>query len=133
MSDETLWFGFLEAGEKSSLVVLDSRLSTGQPDTVYVYNHKRGTILEYKRAIAEAKLRELSDEERAEVRTLRSAYRKARRGFTPRGTAIRDGSAAAPKASPAAVRAPIPEVEYEEYDADFDDALDMEPDDSAAA
>lgn len=85
MGENTSWFGFLEAGDKSTPVVIDSRLNTGDATTVYVYNHKRGEIIEYKRAIAEAKLRELKADEQELLAELRNGFRKARNGFTPRG------------------------------------------------
>lgn len=105
MSKETLWYGYIEAGEKSSPVVMDPRLQTGEAETVYLYNHKRGSILEYRRAIVDAKLRELSAEEHPTLASeLRSAYRKARQGFTPRAARVAqilEKSRAAPRKTPA--------------------------------
>lgn len=88
MSDNTLWYGYLEAGERSSAVAIDNRLHTGDPTTVYVFNLQRGEILEYKRAIVEPKLRELKATEKELETELKSAYRKARNGFTPRGAKV---------------------------------------------
>ncbi|WP_127475624.1 hypothetical protein [Sulfurivermis fontis] len=88
MSDNTLWYGYLEAGERSSPVAMDSRLNTGDPTTVYVFNLQRGEILEYKRAIVEPKLRELKASEKELETELKNAYRKARNGFTPRGAKV---------------------------------------------
>lgn len=85
MSDKHYWYGYLEAGEKSSPVLQDHRLDTGSADTMYLYNHKRGEILEYKRAIIEPKLRALTPQEQELCRTLKSAYTEARAEFTPRG------------------------------------------------
>lgn len=85
MSDKHYWYGYLEAGEKSSPVLLDSRLDTGSADTMYLFNLKRGAILEYKRAIIEPKLRELTADEQAVGKELKAAYVDARSAFVPRG------------------------------------------------
>jgi len=81
---ETLWFGYLNAGEKGSPVVRDVTLGTGTPATFYLYNLNRGAILEYRRDIAEPKLRELTEEEMETVDELRQAFEQARKKFTPR-------------------------------------------------
>jgi hypothetical protein len=81
---ETLWFGYLNAGEKGGPVVRDVTLGTGTPATFYLYNLKRGAILEYRRDIAEPKLRELTEEEMETVDDLRQAFEQARKKFTPR-------------------------------------------------
>jgi hypothetical protein len=84
VKQETLWFGYLEAGEKGSPVVRDVTLGTGTPATFYLFNLNRGAILEYRRDIAEPKLRELTEEERESIEELRQAFEHARKGFTPR-------------------------------------------------
>ena len=53
-SSETLWFGYLEAGKKSTFVVRDVTLGTAMPETLYLFNFDRGKILEYRRDIVEA-------------------------------------------------------------------------------
>jgi len=88
MGDSTLWFGYMEAGEKSAPVVRDSRLDTGIRSTVYLYNHRRGQILEYKREIIEPKLRELKTGEKDLVKELEAAYRTARQAFFSRSDRI---------------------------------------------
>lgn len=85
MSDKHYWFGYLEAGEKSSPVLRDTRLETGDPDTLYLFNLNREAILEYKRAIIEPKLRGLNGEEKSLSKRLKSAYIEARSEFSPRG------------------------------------------------
>lgn len=80
-----LWFGMLEAGEKSSPVVRCPKHDTGKSDTVYLYNQKRDTIIEYKREIVEPKLRELNKSEESLIKELTTAYNKAVKGFSPRG------------------------------------------------
>lgn len=128
MSDNTMWYGYLDAGERSSAVAMDSRLNTGDPTTVYIFNLQRGEILEYKRAIIEPKLRELKGKEQELEAELKNAFRKARSGFTPRGARIANvpekGRAAAP-AKAAAVTADFGGDDYEE-EAFVDDAGDEE-------
>ena len=88
MSKSTIWYGYLEAGDKSTAVAIDERLNTGNPNTLYVFNLARGKILEYTREIAEAKLRELAAEEAALVAELKPAFDAARREFNTRGAQI---------------------------------------------
>lgn len=85
MNVKHLWYGYLEAGEKSSPVLQDGRLDTGTQDTVYLFNLNRGAILEYKRSIIETKLRELHAHEQDLGSMLKSAYIEARSQFQPRG------------------------------------------------
>lgn len=80
----TLWFGYLEAGKKGSLVVRDATLDTGTPSTIYLFNQKKGKILEYRRDIVEAKLRELKAKEADSVESLEEEFERARTGFVPR-------------------------------------------------
>lgn len=124
MSDNTLWYGYLEAGERSSAVAIDNRLNTGDPTTVYVFNLQRGAILEYKRAIVEPKLRELKAAEKGLEAELKSAYRKARNGFIPRGAKIAnvpEKGRPAPTKTAAVATADFGTDEYDE-DAFIDDA-----------
>jgi len=86
MTQEELWYGFLEAGDRSSPVARDPKLTTGNPDTVYLYNLKRNEIIEYKRAIADPKLRALKPTEGDALKELKSAFAKALKEFTPRRT-----------------------------------------------
>lgn len=88
MSEKNLWFGYLEAGEKSSPVVMDSRLNTANPNTIYLFNLIRGEIIEYRRDIIEPKLRPLADGEGRDEKKLKSAYTKVRGDFIPRGGKI---------------------------------------------
>jgi hypothetical protein len=82
----SLWFGYLDAGAKGSLVVRDHSMDTGTPATIYLFNLAKGRILEYRRDIAEPKLRELTDEECDRIKELRKAFENARNGFMPRAT-----------------------------------------------
>ncbi len=84
MTQEELWYGFLEAGDRSSPVARDPKLTTGNPDTFYIYNLQRNEIIEYKRAIAEPKLRALKANEADALKELKDAFAKALKDFTPR-------------------------------------------------
>ena len=59
MSEKNIWYGVLEAGEKSSPVVRDPSLEAGQ-NRIYLYNYVRNQFIEYSQAIAEPKLRDLT-------------------------------------------------------------------------
>jgi hypothetical protein len=82
---QPLWLGFLDAGERSSPVVRDPTLDTGNPATIYLFNLMRGRILEYRRDIVELKLREFLPQESSMVKALQDAFQVAREDFTPRG------------------------------------------------
>ncbi len=81
MPKNFIWCGYLEAGDKSTPVVVDQRLETGNPETLYLFNLKRNEILTYNRGIVEPKLRELRNDEAGLVQDLKNAYAKARRSF----------------------------------------------------
>ena len=85
MKDETVWFGYLEAGEKSSPVARDSQLETNKPSTMYLYNLNRQQFIEYSREIVEPKLREFKASEKAVAKELESAFKKARKDFKGKG------------------------------------------------
>lgn len=123
-SNDTAWYGFMDAGTKSSAIVRDERLSTGNPGTVYLFNLNRNEILEYKREIVEPKLRELNEKEKKLLDDLKSAYNKARKGFVPRAAKI---ATAQERASAPEVK-PVPEVSVDEDGEDFM-ALDIDDDD----
>lgn len=88
--DKQLWYGYLEAGNKSTAVLLDRSLNTGNPDTLYLFNLARGEILEYSRKIVEPKLREFKGKESDLTGELKTGYESARSHFTPRATDILD-------------------------------------------
>ena len=123
MSENNLWYGYLDAGEKSSPVVMDQRLSTANPSTIYVFNLKRSEIIEYRRDIVESKLRDLSDEDSGVIKELKSAYTKVRSGFTPRGARL----AALPEKS---TEAPSPKkTSIDSEDEELDELIDAEDED----
>lgn len=84
MAKHSIWCGYLEAGQKSSAVVRDDRLDTGNPDTVYLFNLARNEIIPYSRAIVDAKLREFTAKEAEGATELKAAYLRARKQFKAR-------------------------------------------------
>jgi hypothetical protein len=79
-----LWYGYLEAGNRSSPVIRDERLDTGSTKTVFLFNLARCEILEYSRDVVEPKLRELKASEAKTIKELDAVYAKARRNFKDR-------------------------------------------------
>jgi hypothetical protein len=127
-----IWYGYLEAGEKSSPVLIDSKLDTGNSKTFYMYNHNSQRIIEYKREIAEPKLRTLKEPEKTLLKELVEGYETARKEFTPRtkgvaaipvGEALKVDKSPPKQARVATVIDPIEPME------DFDDDIDDEGDD----
>jgi hypothetical protein len=84
----SFWYGYLNAGTRSSPVLRDARLDTGNTKTFYLFNLVRGEILEYARDIVEKKLRELKPAESGFVADLDAGYKKARRNFKGRSAGI---------------------------------------------
>ncbi len=80
MSKKAVWYGILQAGKKTSPVVLDTRLKTKSPKTMYLYNHVQGKFLEYSREIVEPKLKELNPDDEL-LTELKNAYKAARKIF----------------------------------------------------
>ena len=80
MSTKDIWYGVLEAGDKSSPVVRDITMDAGQ-NRIYLYNYNRNQFIEYAQAIVEPKLRELfeGDISREE---LDKAFKVAYKSFT---------------------------------------------------
>lgn len=85
MSTDRFWFGFLDAGDRSTAVLRDDKISTGNPDTIYLFNLSRREIIEYKRSIVEPKLRELKNSEKALEEELTAGYAVVRANFKPKG------------------------------------------------
>lgn len=112
------WYGFLEAGDKSTAVIRDDRLDTGNRKTVFLFNLKRKEILEYTREVVDPKLRELKSAENDVIAELEAAYNEAKRAFKNRGARLnipeRGGAAAATKVEDKADR-------FEEFEADDED------------
>jgi len=125
MNKKSLWFGYLNAGSKSSAIIKDPVLSTGNNKTLYLYTHTRGSILEYQREIVEPKLRELKEGE-ADVGELKKAYKKARAGFEPKGGRVLRTAEQAPPPKPEPKPKPEPIEEVPELEVDLDDDLDLD-------
>ena len=90
MSDNDIWYGFLQAGDKSSPVVRDPDLKTGNNKTIYLYNQIRGQFVEYSSEIVQPKLRELHSDD-APLADLKRAFKAARKVFLAnRVTRVRD-------------------------------------------
>lgn len=126
----TLWFGFLEAGAKSSPVVMDSKLSTGNEATLYLFNQNRNAIIEYRRDIVETKLRTLKPEEGTLEKALSQAYKKALAGFAPRSAQSLNIPEHSP-APPSRSQAPAEDIDIDdEFEIeDFDDDIPEEDED----
>lgn len=80
MSAKDIWYGVLEAGEKSSPVVRDATLDASE-GKVWLYNHQRNQFVEYARAIVEPKLRELTIEDIPQ-KELDAAFKTALHAFS---------------------------------------------------
>jgi hypothetical protein len=125
-----IWYGYLEAGTKSSPVLMDPKLDTANPNTLYLYNLKRDKILEYQRAIIEPKLRELNGKENDLAEELKKAFNKARKEFTPRRSSskvITDTPAAT-----TTKKAPVPDLEPDSIaddDIELGDDIEIDDDD----
>ena len=85
MSENPIWYGYLDAGEKSTPIVMDRRLITGNPQTIYLYNFSRQEFVEYNRTVVEPKLRALRKDENSVLVDLKSGFSEAKKAFKPRG------------------------------------------------
>jgi hypothetical protein len=84
MNMKRCWLGYLEAGSKSTPVLHDPALESGNDATIYLFNLARNVIVEYHRATVEPKLRALRDDESDQIKLLREGYQRARKDFEPR-------------------------------------------------
>ena len=114
-SKSSIWYGYLSAGTRSSPVLRDERLETGNPRTFYLFNLERGVILEYAREVVEKKLRELKPAESGFIEELDAGYKKARRNFKGRGKTIRITSGRAATSSPEEIK-PVEDSDVIMYD-----------------
>jgi hypothetical protein len=80
MSSKDIWYGVLDAGEKTSPVVRDDTLDASQ-GKVWLYNHLRNQFIEYAAAIVEPKLRELTTGDISQ-KELDEAFKTARQAFS---------------------------------------------------
>ena len=118
MSKNDIWIGYLQAGEKSSPVVRDTTLETNSKKTVYLYNYKKGVILEYAIEVVEPKLREIDDSEEIPQDEILNAFKAARKAFLA-GKTIRKWEKEAPAASTSVSRES--ETMDDDNSIDFDD------------
>jgi hypothetical protein len=118
MKTKDIWYGVLDAGEKTSPVVLDATLDASQ-GKVWLYNHQRNQFIEYARAIVEPKLRELTSEDIAQ-KELDEAFKAALLAFssTHKISTWPDTKPAAPRVKN--------EDEEDELNIDISDDDDME-------
>jgi len=129
VGNNQLQFKYLDAGAKSSIVVIDSDLSTSNDQTLYLFHRQRNQIIEYRRDIVEAKLRELTAEEQKMAKELQQAYQQARAQFTPRGAAAQLIPESAPPAKPSPARDTMDDSDDSDDDIgliDDDDLMDDE-------
>ncbi|CAH9017919.1 hypothetical protein [Candidatus Nitrosacidococcus sp. I8] len=82
IDDKALWYGYLNSGEKSTPIVLDYELHTGSDETIYLFNFKKGAILEYRRTIVEEKMEELDENEADLTKELKKSYLAAKESFS---------------------------------------------------
>ena len=130
MKDKHLWFGYLQAGDKSSLVVQDSRVESGDKRSIYLYNHLRKEMVEYRRDIIEPKLREAkADEFNADE--LSNAYLEALRRARPNLYRIlfAPGSRAPSTKKASTTRDAVSAAEENDIHEDIEISDDLYPDD----
>lgn len=120
MAKTPLWCGYLEAGDRSSAVLRDERLETGNPNTIYLYNLNRDEILQYSRGLVEPKLRELRDDESSLAEELKNAYAKARRTFKFNPDRVFAAPVRKQARSPNERKSPGEEESFSSIDADMD-------------
>jgi hypothetical protein len=88
--NNSYWYGYLMAGERSSPVLRDTHLESGNPKTYYLFNLKRGEIIEYASEIVDKKLRDLKPNESRFIAELDAGYKKALRDFKGPGRGKRN-------------------------------------------
>ena len=128
-NNSDIWYGYLEAGEKSSPVLIDSKMDTGDAKTFYMYNLNSARIIEYKREIAEPKLRSLTSKEATWIEDLTKGYNKARKDFTTHTSRSNLASVATASKAPPSKPAKDPVDEGDLFDADdidLDDDIDTD-------
>ncbi|WP_260292182.1 hypothetical protein [Sedimenticola hydrogenitrophicus] len=128
MSKKNYWHGFLEAGTKSSPVLRDLNLETGNANTVYLYSLNRNKILEFQVGIVEPKLRELTKDESYLTSLLNTGYTKAKKEFSPRASMRLKQVELTPQPSTAKVEAELDEIEDPDLEDDLDIDMDLDED-----
>ena len=82
MGTKDIWYGVLEAGEKTSPVVRDASLEASDTKRIWLYNHVKNKFVEYSLEIVEPKLRNLGNGD-ISVDELDLAFKVARKKFGP--------------------------------------------------
>ena len=124
-----IWYGYLEAGPKSSAVLMDPKLDTGNANTMYLYNLHRNQILEYKRELIEPKLRELNGKDTVVLDELKKAFDKAVKDFSPRNNSSKTIADSPATVSPKKMQLPEIDLDNVDDDIDIDDDIDLDGDD----
>ena len=119
MSKQKLWYGFLEAGKKSSPVIIDHSMDTGEKNSVFIYNHNRQEILKYVRELAEPKLRELTAKEKELEASLKKGFTESLKTFKKPESKILDSPAKSKPSSKVDTPKEEPEVEISGLDDDI--------------
>jgi hypothetical protein len=80
MGTKDIWYGVLEAGDKTSPVVRDMSLEVSDTKRVWLYNHVKNQFVEYSLEIVEPKLRNLGNGD-ISLDELDLAFKSARKAF----------------------------------------------------
>jgi hypothetical protein len=80
MNAKNIWYGVLEAGEKTSPVVRDASIDASE-NKIFLFNYVRNQFIEYAQAIVEPKLRELTADDISQD-DLEKAFKIAHQAFT---------------------------------------------------
>jgi len=129
MKKRKFWYGFLEAGSKSSPVVIDRNMETGDKNTVFIYNHNKGEILKYVRELAEPKLRELTAQEKELEAPLKKGFKNSLNTIkykVPKALVIPEKGTPSPKedAVPEVIELEIKGLDDDDTDIGWDDGDD---------
>ena len=79
MNTEQFWFGYLDAGAKSSPVLRDNELKSSSPDNICLFNLQKNQIVEYKAEIVSQRLRALNDGDT--IAEMTSKYQLAKQSY----------------------------------------------------
>lgn len=80
MGTKDIWYGVLEAGDKTSPVVRDMSLEVSDTKRIWLYNHVKNQFVEYSLEIVEPKLRNLGNGD-ISLDELDQAFKSARKAF----------------------------------------------------
>ena len=120
MGTKDIWYGILEAGDKTSPVVRDMSLDASDTKRVWLYNHVKNQFVEYSLEIVEPKLRNLGNGD-ISLGELDLAFKSARKAFGP-ARKIRKWDKKTSDATVAKVVNDVPGIDLE--DGDIEDFID---------